>query len=127
LNALVFQFAVFPNMVFNLIGFSFFIIAVKLRVIGLTGGIACGKSSVSYLLKGEGFHIIDCDQISHDLRIKDKTYIKELVASFGETIWDAEKKEIKSDVLGDIVFKDAKQRKKLNSITHWRIFRDLFK
>ena len=114
-------------MVFNLIGFSFFIIAVKLRVIGLTGGIACGKSSVSYLLKGEGFHIIDCDQISHDLRIKDKTYIKELVASFGETIWDAEKKEIKSDVLGDIVFKDAKQRKKLNSITHWRIFRDLFK
>jgi dephospho-CoA kinase len=43
-------------------------------VIGLTGGIACGKSSVSDILKNEGFVIIDADLISRNLRELDRNY-----------------------------------------------------
>jgi dephospho-CoA kinase len=60
------------------------------------------------------------------MRKNDKTYQKQLIKAFGPTIWDATKHEIKSDVLGEIVFKDKSKRAILNSLSHWRIFRDIF-
>ena len=71
------------NFLLNFTGFACFFIAIKMRVIGLTGGIATGKSTVSALLKVEGFLIIDCDEISREMRRSDKTYQKELIKSFG--------------------------------------------
>jgi uncharacterized protein YabE (DUF348 family) len=58
----------------NFPSFFGFYCGLKLRVIGLTGGIATGKSTVSNILKSEGFDIIDSDQISKDLRNKDEHY-----------------------------------------------------
>ena len=86
----------------------FFYFGIKLQVIGLTGGIACGKSSAAKLLIENGFIIIDSDQISKDLRAKDKHYQKLLVKTFGPEIWENE--QINSEKLGAIVFSDPKKR-----------------
>ena len=72
----------------------------KMQVIGLTGGIATGKSSVSRILAQEDFKIIDADQISKDLRKYDKNYQRLLIQTFGEEIWNKEKQEINSEKLG---------------------------
>lgn len=45
----------------NLVEFSIKMVGKRVKVVGLTGGIACGKSAVSGILRDEGFHIIDCD------------------------------------------------------------------
>ena len=68
---------------------SGFLLGMKMVVIGLTGGIATGKSTVSKILKEEhGFTIIDADQISHDLRKYDKNYQEALIKTFGDQVWD---------------------------------------
>lgn len=41
-----------------------------MKLVGLTGGIACGKSTVSRMLRDEGITVVDCDQISHDVMAK---------------------------------------------------------
>lgn len=97
----------------------------KMRVIGLTGGIACGKSTVTKMLAQEGFTIIDADKISHELRAKNKTYQRALIKEFGDQVWDEDKKQIRSDVLGGIVFSDRDKRRRLESMTNWRIFAEM--
>ena len=127
LHAFGYGYPMIHNFLLNFIGFACFWVGSKMRVIGLTGGIATGKSSASAILKQEGYTIIDCDLISKELRKNDKSYQKQLIKAFGSEIWDPTKQEIKSDVLGNIVFADAKKRAVLNSLSHWRIFRDIFK
>lgn len=89
LHAFAYGFPMLWNFGVNFIGFTFFYIGIKMRVIGLTGGIATGKSSVSAILKAEGFTIIDCDEISREMRKSDKSYQKQLIKAFGPQIWDA--------------------------------------
>ena len=48
------------------------------KVIGLTGSIASGKSTVSNKLKSMGYQVIDCDQINHEILKKDKQLIEAL-------------------------------------------------
>ena len=91
-----------------------FWIGLRLNVVGLTGGIATGKSSVSRMLQAKGFHIVDADKISHDLRTNDEGYQKALVAAFGPQVWNEESKQIDSKVLGEIVFANPAKRKQLN-------------
>ena len=86
-------------------------LGTKMQVIGLTGGIATGKSSVSRILAAEDFKIIDADQISKDLRKHDKHYQSLLIQTFGEEIWNKEKQEIDSEKLGKIIFSDPNKRR----------------
>ena len=95
----------------NFVSFLPFYLGVKMIVIGLTGGIATGKSSVSNILKSEGFHIVDADQISHDLLKNDKGCQEALVGIFGNGIWNESKKEIDREKMGQIIFADPKKRK----------------
>ena len=102
-------------------------LGLKFRVIGLTGGIASGKSTVSKILSENGYKIIDADAISHQLRKFDTYYQQLLIAEFGQQVFDPVKKEINSAVLGEIVFSNIEKRRRLEKLTNWRIFREMLK
>jgi len=86
-------------------------------IIGLTGGIATGKSTAAEYLKKKGAKIIDADQISHKISQKGEKGWKRVVDEFGEDILK-EDGEFDREKLGEIVFSDAAKRKKLESLLH---------
>lgn len=87
------------------------------RIIGITGGIATGKSTVSNIVKKLGYKVIDADIIAREVVQKGKPAYEEIVKYFGNTIID-EFGNINRKKLGNIVFVDEKKREKLNCITH---------
>jgi dephospho-CoA kinase len=89
--------------------------------VGLTGGIASGKSLVSKVFKDLGAHVIDADRIVHDLLETDQQACKEVLDFFGKDIMRADK-SIDRRKLGDIVFNDAEKRLWLNRCLHPRVF-----
>lgn len=84
-------------------------------IIGLTGGIAVGKSSVSDYLRKMGAEIIDTDKISSDI-IEDRKIINNIVEEFGENILSG--KKINKKKLRKIIFENSEKREKLNKIMH---------
>jgi len=90
------------------------------RRLGLTGGIASGKSWVGNQLRELGFHILDADLISHELITPGLPAYENVILEFGKEIL-REDKSIDRKRLGAIVFADPKKLAKLNSILHPRI------
>lgn len=88
-----------------------------MKVIGLTGGIASGKSTVSVLLKNKGAVIIDADEISRKVMKKGTKVFNEVVKYFGDKILDKEG-NINRQKLGQIVFSNINDLEILNDITH---------
>jgi dephospho-CoA kinase len=91
--------------------------------IGLTGGIASGKSTVSKLLQKHGFVVIDADQLARDAVKKGSTGLAAIVGEFGGGVLH-ETGELNRKTLGECVFSSDVKRKKLESILH-PIIRDL--
>jgi dephospho-CoA kinase len=89
-------------------------------IVGLTGGVASGKTAVSQVLKKEGAYIIDADQIAREIVQPHKPAWKELIRAFGKEILQ-ENELIHRKKLADKVFEDPEQRKILNQILHPRI------
>jgi dephospho-CoA kinase len=89
-------------------------------IVGLTGGVASGKTAVSQVLKKEGAYIIDADQIAREIVQPHKPAWKELIRAFGKEILQ-ENESIHRKKLADKVFADPEQRKILNQILHPRI------
>jgi len=89
-------------------------------IVGLTGGVASGKTAVSQVLKEEGAYIIDADQIARELVQPHRPAWNELIKAFGQEILQ-EDGSIQRKKLADKVFVDPKQRKLLNQILHPRI------
>lgn len=86
-------------------------------VIGLTGGIASGKSTVSRMFAELGITVIDADaEARHAVEIGEKAY-KEIISYFGSSI-AGENGEINRQKLGAIIFNDEEKRSLLNSIVH---------
>ena len=85
--------------------------------IGLTGGIACGKSTLADGLRAKGWHIIDTDQIAHRLMEPGREVWKNVVDAFGPSVLQPDQ-SIDRKVLGRLVFADPLLRAKLNEITH---------
>ena len=86
--------------------------------IGITGSIACGKSTISDYLKDKGYTIIDADKLGHvALTIEDVK--RRLYETFGANI--LENNEISREVLGRLVFGNDNNLKKLNNIIHPKI------
>ena len=84
------------------------------RVIGLTGGIASGKSTASKILLEKGCSVVDADRIGHEILTVDAVKIRIL-----DTFCCADNiGEIDRTKLGEIVFADPAARSLLNSITH---------
>src|SRR5271154_286456 len=85
--------------------------------IGLTGGIACGKSTLAEGLRARGWHVIDTDLIAHEITAPGGPVWKNVVDAFGPSILQPDK-SIDRKVLGRLVFADPFLRAKLNEITH---------
>jgi len=90
-------------------------------VIGLTGGIGTGKTQVSDILASMGAAVINADQVGHEAYLPNTKTWHEIVAAFGRGVL-SDSGEIDRKKLGGIVFSDPKHLKRLNSITHPRIF-----
>lgn len=86
-------------------------------IVGITGGIACGKTTVSELLAEKGAIQINADEIGHQLLKSDSPVIDELVEAFGTEILD-ESGDVSRKKLGAIVFNDKSARERLNAILH---------
>jgi len=88
-----------------------------MRVIGLTGGIGSGKSTVSQFLAGLGATVIDVDRVWHEALGADSELRQQIVAAFGSEILTPDG-EIDRRKLGKIVFGNAEALARLNSIMH---------
>lgn len=89
-------------------------------VIGITGGIAAGKSLVSNILGELGAQIIDADKIGHEVIAPGEPAHEDIIEYFGKEILNRDG-SINRNKLGKIVFNDLGKLKKLNKITHGRI------
>ncbi|MEX2157979.1 MAG: dephospho-CoA kinase [Dehalococcoidia bacterium] len=94
-----------------------------MRVIGLTGGIASGKSLVSRQLAERGAVVIDADKLGHESYRKGTETYRALIEAFGEDIVGPDG-EIDRKVLGSKVFGDPEARHKLEQIV-WPAIRRL--
>ena len=94
----------------------------KMKIIGLTGGIASGKSTASEILRGFGAIIIDADVLARKVVEPGQPALEKIVQTFGENIL---KKDgtLNRKTLGEIVFQDEKKLKVLNSIVHPAVYR----
>lgn len=91
-----------------------------MQLIGLTGGIATGKSTVAAMLDELGAKIIDADELAREIVEPSQEAWQDIVADFGAEILQQDK-TINREKLRKIVFKDETARKRLESITHSRI------
>lgn len=89
-------------------------------IIGLTGGIGSGKSTVAEMLKNKGYNVIDADQISREVTEKGSPALTELAAEFGEDIL-FEDGTLNRQLLGQRAFSSDEKLEKLNSIITDRI------
>jgi len=97
-----------------------------MKVIGLTGGIGSGKSTVSDYLRKKGITVLDADQIAREIVLPGKEALKELVAYFGEEIL-LENGLLNRKKLGKIVFSDPEKKLKLDQIMHDKICSQILK
>jgi dephospho-CoA kinase len=94
---------------------------MMMTLVGLTGGIASGKSLVARVFKDLGAHIIDADRIVHDLLEPGQQTFQEVLDHFGQEIL-LPNDGIDRRKLGEIVFNNAEKRAWLNSCLHPRVF-----
>lgn len=85
--------------------------------IGLTGGVATGKSTVAKILKEKGIEIISSDELAHLAMAPGGPAYDMIIFEFGQAILSPDGK-IKRHELGEIVFKDQAARKRLEEIVH---------
>lgn len=96
----------------------------KRLVIGVTGGIATGKSTVLRMLEERGAQTLSADDIARDILSPGKPAYQEVVSTFGQDIV-TDSGEINRARLAEIIFADAGARERLNRITHPRIIEEL--
>jgi len=88
--------------------------------VGLTGGIACGKTVVRKLLADRGAFTIDADEIAHRLLAAETELARQITEAFGTDIRAADG-SVDRKKLGAIVFSDSSARLKLNELVHPRV------
>lgn len=93
---------------------------LPMRIIGLTGGIGSGKTTVAELFREEGIPVVDADRISREITSPGSPAYADIVRAFGEKILLSDGR-IDRKRLGTIVFSDADKRAELEAITHPRI------
>ncbi len=90
------------------------------NVVGLSGGIGSGKTTVARMLEKLGAVIIDADAIVHELQAPGQPLVDEIAACFGPEVLDAEG-SLDREALGDIVFRDPDARQRLGRLVHPRV------
>jgi dephospho-CoA kinase len=87
------------------------------RIIGLTGGIGSGKSTVAAMLAARGAIVIDADRVAHEVYAPGTEGFDKVVARFGEEVLDGDG-VIDRKALGAVVFGDPEALAELNAIIH---------
>ena len=93
-------------------------------VIGITGGLACGKSEVGRILEEMDFSVCDADRVAHDLMKKGTPVYQQVVDHFGTRILSGDG-EISRPLLGTIVFENPAEREVLNGLVHPAVRKNL--
>ena len=91
-----------------------------MKIIGLTGGIGAGKSTVTDYLVARGFHVLDADKISREIVLPGSDLLIQLTELFGEDIL-LEDGGLNRKKLGSIVFSDPEKKKQLDEVMHSKI------
>lgn len=86
-------------------------------IIGLTGGIACGKSTVAQILVSWGARLVDADQIAREVVLPGSPVLDQVVERFGQDVLLANG-ELNRKALGAIIFSDQRARQDLEKIMH---------
>jgi len=94
--------------------------------LGLTGGIASGKSAVAVMLRDMGFPVLDADSLAHKLIEPGQPAYDEVLREFGPSITDSQGR-IDRTKLGAVVFADRTKLDRLNAIIHPRVSEVVFK
>jgi dephospho-CoA kinase len=89
----------------------------KMKLIGLTGGIASGKTTVASILKRLGAEVLDADAIARKVVEPGEKAWEKIVEVFGKDILLPDKK-INRKLLGDLIFANPEMRERLNTIVH---------
>ena len=94
-----------------------------MKVVGLTGGIASGKSTVSAMFKELGAHLIDADQLARKVVAPGTPGHREVVETFGRE-YLLPSGELDRRALGRLVFQDPQAKKRLEAIIHPRVWEE---
>ena len=94
-------------------------------IVGLTGGIATGKSSVAAIFREHGIPVIDADQIARKVVEPGKPAWQKIQKEFGPEVF-LNTNELDRAKLGDLIFNNVEKRKKLNTITHPYIYKEIY-
>lgn len=94
------------------------------KIIGITGGIASGKSYVCDIIEKQGFKIIDSDKISHELSKIGCPLYNAIIKEFGND-YLLDNKELNRKKLGALIFNNENEKLKLNSISHPLIINEI--
>ena len=94
--------------------------------IGLTGGIASGKSEVSRMFEELGATVIDTDRISRQLVEPDMPALQEIIAHFGSAVLNTDR-TLNRKKLGKLIFNSEQQREQLEDILHPRIRDEVYR
>ena len=95
-----------------------------MKIVGITGLIASGKSTLSSYIKNKGDKSVDADAISRDITKKDRIGYAKVIEEFGRDILSSNG-EIDRAKLSNIVFNDKNALKKLNDTLHPLIFQEI--
>lgn len=93
-------------------------------ILGVTGGIGCGKSTVAALLKEAGLAVLDADAISHELTAPQGKSLPAIVEAFGPDIL-AEDGSLSRQEMARLVFQDKKQLDRLSGIIHRDVLEEI--
>jgi dephospho-CoA kinase len=97
-----------------------------MKRLGITGGIASGKSAVAGMLRELGFRVIDADALGHEVMEPGTLAFGEIVAEFGAGVVGVDGR-IDRRTLGTLVFADAEELKRLNAIVHPRVEEEMMR
>ena len=87
------------------------------RIIGITGGIASGKSNVASVIEKLGYPVIDCDKISYELSKKNGPLYKAILEKFGPD-YILDDGELNRKKLGILIFNNSSAKNLINDTTH---------
>ena len=93
-----------------------------MRLIGLTGGIASGKSAVASMLRAHGIPVIDADELARAAVARGSPGLAAVVERFGKDVLQPDE-TLDRKKLGEMVFVDEEKRRALNSIVHPEVAR----
>lgn len=88
-----------------------------MQIIGLTGGIAAGKSTVAAMLQAAGIPVVNADEIARDVLAIGTPGLQQVISHFGEA-YRLDDGSLDRNKLGQLVFHDPIKRKELEAITH---------